>query len=158
MHAFWPRFSTLIVLSKRSFIGKFTLVLWWKLKHCFRKGIMSKRPLSYYGVSLFSLFSFPKTVVILPARPTSRYWVYNELWCLSAAGIAPTWSIYRCTKVCYPECGHLNAPEKPRWQHSEEASWPNTEKARFDSRNDYSMHLCACRLTALHCCRSVDRA
>ena len=90
MSTFWPRFSTVIVLSKRSFIGEFTLVLWRKLKHWFREGIRSKRPLPYYGFSLSSPFSFPKTVVILPARPTSRHWVYNELWCLSAAGSSQT--------------------------------------------------------------------
>ena len=41
-----------------------------------RKGIRSKRPLPYYGVSLSPPFFFPKTVVILPARSTSRHWVY----------------------------------------------------------------------------------
>ena len=61
-------------------------LLWRKLKHWFRKGIRSKGPLPYYGVSLFSPFFFPKTVVILSARSTSRHWVYNELWCLSGAG------------------------------------------------------------------------
>ena len=47
--------------------GHGSLVMWWKLKHWFRKGIRSKRPLPYYGVSLSSPFSYPKTIVL-------KYW------------------------------------------------------------------------------------
>src|SRR6185437_3220524 len=113
MSAFWPRSSTVIVLSKRSFIGKFTLVLWRKLKYWFRKGIRSKRPLPYYGVSLSSPFSFPKTVVILPARPTSRHWVYNELWCLSGAGSSQTWEYLYAHKGLITGVWSVNEHEKP---------------------------------------------